>query len=64
VRPPVEALADLREHREERLSVVVAPVDVFPAVTARGDVVERSGKLDATLPRPLPAVPGRAYLYE
>ena len=42
---PVKPSPDAREHFEKHPPVTDGPKNVLPPVTARGDVVERTGKL-------------------
>lgn len=42
---PVEALAALRQNLEPGEAILIVLVDIFPAVTARGDMVESASKL-------------------
>jgi hypothetical protein len=41
------ALGHLLQHPEEEQSILVIQKDVLSRVTARGDVVDRAGELDA-----------------
>jgi hypothetical protein len=44
---PVKALTDLPHHLQEPAPVLIATVDVLPAISARGHVVKGAGELDA-----------------
>ena len=46
VHDPVEALADLGQDLQPRLPILILQIDGLPPVSARGDMVERAGKLD------------------
>jgi len=44
---PVKPSPHAREHIEKHPPVTDGPKNVLPSVTARGDVVERTGKLES-----------------
>jgi hypothetical protein len=43
---PVEALADMAQHLQRHLPILILNINGLPPVSPRGEVVERAGKLD------------------
>jgi len=43
---PVEALADMAQHLQPQVPILILDINGLPPVSPRGDMVERAGKRD------------------
>jgi hypothetical protein len=58
---PVEALADMAQHLQPHVPILILEMNGLPPVSPRGDVAERAGKLDAQGSRPVQSLPGATH---
>jgi hypothetical protein len=54
---PVEALADMAQHLQPHVPILILDINGPPPVSPRGDMVERAGKLDPQRSRHVQTLP-------